>query len=435
MTRTVGTLSETNLNGPREQETETVGKVLVAKEAPEIVKVACRFAKARQRKAAVYMLGAGDPAENRFDVPMTKRTAEQLVSALGDDRFDDLDLIVHSSGGDIHAAYLIMSMLRERMNKDKETGKCKGTLIACVPSRAKSAATLLCLGADQILLGELGALGPLDAQIRKGVTDGGTPNYVSALHLLKALSRLQEFSLESFAAMAGKLDAHQSSHDDQIRYGIKYSHAITCPLFEHIESGEVGYWDQMLKTGEEYGRRLLERGNLVMEDIEIDRKEHIKSVVHRLVFDYPSHELVIDCGALKELRLQAALIPEDRDKDKNARRISREFAECASETLIMLVNPDGARVPAGSKEILLTDWQSIGSDKPARDEDETTRSKDKSARDQDEMTRDIVWADGDSTYAMRVGLYRPPVRGRNRWEELRVADGGPATQYGPVSGD
>jgi hypothetical protein len=244
--------------------------------------VACRFAKARQRKTVVYMLGAGDPTANRPDIPMTKRTAEQLVNALGDHRFDDLDLIVQSSGGDIHAAYLIMSTLRERMNKGR------GKLIACVPSRAQSAATLLCLGADKILLGELGALGPLDAQIRMGVTDAGTPNYISALHLLKALSRLQEFSLESFSAMAGHLDAHQASHDDQVKYGIKYSHAITRPLFEHIQSGEVGYWDQMLKTGEEYGRRLLERGDLVMEDIEINRTDHIKAIVHQMVFEYPS---------------------------------------------------------------------------------------------------------------------------------------------------
>jgi ATP-dependent protease ClpP protease subunit len=95
------------------------------------------------------MLGAGDPTANRPDIPMTKRTAEQLVNSLGDHRFDDLDLIVQSSGGDIHAAYLIMSTLRERMNKGR------GKLIACVPSRAQSAATLLCLGADKILLGEL----------------------------------------------------------------------------------------------------------------------------------------------------------------------------------------------------------------------------------------------------------------------------------------
>ena len=411
MTPTVGTLSEIRPDGSGEREPGTVGKILVTKQVPKIVKVACRFAKARQHKTVVYMLGAGDPTANRPDIPMTKRTAEQLVNSLGDHRFDDLDLIVQSSGGDIHAAYLIMSVLRERM-------KGNGELIACVPSRAQSAATLLCLGADKILLGELGALGPLDAQIRMGVTDAGTPNYISALHLLKALSRLQEFSLESFTAMASHLDAHQASHDDQIKYGIKYSQAITRPLFEHIQSGEVGYWDQMLKTGEEYGRRLLERGDLVMKDIEIDRKDHIKSIVHQLVFEYPSHELVIDRGVLEELRLRAELIPEDTD----ARRISRQFADCASETLIMLVDPNGQGPPAASEEILLKDWQSIGTDEPARDTDAPAR--------------DIVWSDKDNTFAMRVGLYRPIVMPRNRWDKPMSAGGGPATQYsggGPVN--
>jgi hypothetical protein len=417
MTPTAGTLSQITPDGSRVQEPETVGKILVTKQVPKIVKVACRFAKARQRKTVVYMLGAGDPAANRPDIPMTKRTAEQLASSLGDHRFDDLDLIVQSSGGDIHAAYLIMSMLRERMNKGK------GRLTVCVPSRAQSAATLLCLGADKILLGELGALGPLDAQIRMGVTEAGTPNYISALHLLKALSRLQEFSLESFTAMASHLDAHQASHDAQVKYGIKYSHAITRPLFEHIQSGEVGYWDQMLKTGEEYGRRLLERGDLVMEDIEINRKDHIKSIVHQMVFEYPSHELVIDRGVLKELSLRAELIPED----KNARRISREFAGCASETLIMLVDPHGAPVSEPSEEFTLNDWRLIGRDEPAHDTDE--------------LTRDIVWTHKEgtheSTFVMRVGLYRSTVKRINRWDEstTRIVDGAPATQYGVVSKD
>jgi serine dehydrogenase proteinase len=417
MTPTAGTLSQITPDGSREQEPETVGKILVTKQVPKIVKVACRFAKARQRKTVVYMLGAGDPTANRPDIPMTKRTAEQLANSLGDHRFDDLDLIVQSSGGDIHAAYLIMSMLRERMNKGK------GKLVVCVPSRAQSAATLLCLGADQILLGDLAALGPLDAQIRMGVTDAGTPNYISALHLLKALSRLQEFSLESFTAMASHLDAHQASHDTQVKYGIKYSHAITRPLFEHIQSGEVGYWDQMLKTGEEYGRRLLERGDLVMEDIEISRKDHIKSIVHQMVFEYPSHELVIDRGVLKELSLRAELIPEA----KNARRISREFAGCASETLIMLVDPHGAPAPEPSEEFTLNDWRLIGRDEPAQDTDD--------------LTRDIVWTHKEgtheSTFVMRVGLYRSTVKRINRWDEstTRTVDGAPATQYGAVSKD
>ena len=62
MTPTAGTLSEISPDGSREQEPETAGKILVTNQVPKIVKVACRFAQARQRKTVVYMLGAGDPA-------------------------------------------------------------------------------------------------------------------------------------------------------------------------------------------------------------------------------------------------------------------------------------------------------------------------------------------------------------------------------------
>jgi hypothetical protein len=375
---------------------EGAGEVFTAKEVPKIVQVACRFAAARRRKAAVYILGAGDVAANRPDVPMTKRTVEHLESALGDERFDDLDLVIQSSGGDIHAAYHMMSLLRERMNAGR------GRLTACVPSRAQSAATLLCLGADEILLGELGSLGPLDAQIRKGITDVGTPNYVSALHLLKGLSRLQQFSLESFTAMAAHLHDHQASHEDQMRYGIEFSHAISGPLFERIDSESVGYWDQMLKTGEEYGRRLLKLGDLVKdEDDAVDRSDRIRAVVNKLVFGYPSHEVVIDRGVLDELHLRADLLP------PLVRPIARGFSAFAGETLIMLVDPSGSAAPESSEEFKLKSWSSIGTIEP---------------------TRDVVWTDEDRTFAMRVALYRPTITPRNPWEE-RTVGGGPTAAY------
>ena len=63
MTPTASALSEIKLDGSREQKPETAGKILVTNQVPKIVKVACRFAKARQRKTVVYMLGR-DPAKS-----------------------------------------------------------------------------------------------------------------------------------------------------------------------------------------------------------------------------------------------------------------------------------------------------------------------------------------------------------------------------------
>lgn len=60
-------------------------------------------------------------------------------------------LLIHSLGGDPSAAYQLAKTLRRRC----------GSFVAIVPRRAKSAATLLSLGAKSIALGAAGELGPL----------------------------------------------------------------------------------------------------------------------------------------------------------------------------------------------------------------------------------------------------------------------------------
>jgi hypothetical protein len=75
-------------------------------------------------------------------------------AALEDERLTALDVIVSSPGGDVEAAYLVARELRRRVQ----------TLTVYIPFRTKSAATLIALAADELVLGSLGELGPLDAQ-------------------------------------------------------------------------------------------------------------------------------------------------------------------------------------------------------------------------------------------------------------------------------
>jgi ATP-dependent protease ClpP protease subunit len=97
-------------------------------------------------------------------------------NALEDERGEHLDVIVSSPGGDVEAAYLVARELRRRF----------GALTVFVPFRAKSAATLLCLAADELVLGSLGELGPLDQQYNeKQKADG--PLSTSRLLPFKAL--------------------------------------------------------------------------------------------------------------------------------------------------------------------------------------------------------------------------------------------------------
>lgn len=75
---------------------------------------------------------------------------------------DAIDVLVHSYGGDSLAAWRIMSTLRESYEK----------VSVLVPFSAFSAATLLALGADEIVMHPFAALGPIDPQIQARTPKG-----------------------------------------------------------------------------------------------------------------------------------------------------------------------------------------------------------------------------------------------------------------------
>lgn len=79
----------------------------------------------------------------------------------------ELDLLIVSDGGDPTVAWRIVSLIRERATK----------FSALVPQAAYSAATLIVLGADEVVMHPNGNLGPTDPQIRvqrRSGKDGAT---------------------------------------------------------------------------------------------------------------------------------------------------------------------------------------------------------------------------------------------------------------------
>ena len=87
----------------------------------------------------------------------------------------NLDLIVVGPGGDGTAAETLLDLCRRY---------CTRRLRVVVPLYAKSAATLLALGADQIVMGESSELGPIDAQVY--IIQDNQDQQVSADHFLRA---------------------------------------------------------------------------------------------------------------------------------------------------------------------------------------------------------------------------------------------------------
>jgi hypothetical protein len=114
----------------------------------------------------------------------------------------ELDLIIHSGGGDIDAADKLMSLVRAKIGT--------GSLRVIVPDMAKSAATLMAIGADSIVMSDSSELGPIDPQIN--LTDGqgntirhSVQSYLDAYQQHSATLRLTPGDVPS-AIMLSKLE-------------------------------------------------------------------------------------------------------------------------------------------------------------------------------------------------------------------------------------
>lgn len=74
----------------------------------------------------------------------------------------EIDLLVDSRGGDGLVAWRIISLLRSKVDK----------INILIPDTALSAATILALGGDSIVMGKYACLGPIDPQIEVKKEDG-----------------------------------------------------------------------------------------------------------------------------------------------------------------------------------------------------------------------------------------------------------------------
>lgn len=93
-----------------------------------------------------------------------------------------IDLLLHTPGGDIDAAEKLMSILRLRVGI--------GRLRVVVPDFAKSAGTLMAIGADSIVMSDTSELGPIDPQVTfvDGEGDGAAQSVQTYLDAYEKVS-------------------------------------------------------------------------------------------------------------------------------------------------------------------------------------------------------------------------------------------------------
>jgi membrane-bound ClpP family serine protease len=170
----------------------------------------------------------------------------EALTAENPARDHDVLLVLLSSGGSIEPAYQI-SKLCKQYSKTK--------FVVTVPRQAKSAATLISLGADEIHMGPLGQLGPIDPQL------GSLP----ALGVSQALQSIAQLSQQ-----------YPGSSEMFARY-----------LVMALTVEQIGYSQRVCESAAQYAERLL-----ATKKKKLPKPASV--IANELVHEYKDHGFVID---------------------------------------------------------------------------------------------------------------------------------------------
>ncbi|MCD4727014.1 MAG: hypothetical protein K8R46_05105 [Pirellulales bacterium] len=118
----------------------------------------------RKRPLVVYVTSKRQGVECKMSSDALPSLTDQLDLIPPD--AEALDLLLAGYGGDPMVSWRIMSLIRERVKN----------VSVLIPQSAYSAATLLALGADEIVMHPNANLGPIDMQIT-AVSDGGPRHF------------------------------------------------------------------------------------------------------------------------------------------------------------------------------------------------------------------------------------------------------------------
>ncbi len=187
-------------------------------------------------------------------------------------------LVLSTLGGDAHAGYRIARALTHHY----------GGYSILVPGLCKSAGTLICLGARELIMADQAELGPLDVQVRKSdeLFDMG-----SGLDTVQALNYLQDQAMNAFRnymvdlTVGGGISTRMAAE-----IASKLATGLFGPVYGQIDPIRVAEMQRAIEIAYAYGERLSSASKNLKAD-----------ALGRLVSNYPSHSFVIDRKEAREI--------------------------------------------------------------------------------------------------------------------------------------
>ncbi len=205
-----------------------------------------------------------------------------------------IDMIILSGGGYPHPAYQMVNVIRS---------KCK-KLKAIIPLYAKSAATLMALGADEIIMGPQSELGPLDMQMEHPLIEN---LHISALEGYYPFLQIYNKISTDFFPLALQLAAEiikttGIKREDAVDISINTVTNYITPVVSQINPTIVNMCYRALTTGESYAYSFLYR-YMFKDKPERERTILAEKTSHTLVWGFQNHGQVITREDAKLLNL------------------------------------------------------------------------------------------------------------------------------------
>lgn len=197
------------------------------------------------------------------------------------DKKKKLLIFLDSGGGDVYAAVKIMDLLRSEYDE----------ITVAIAQEAKSSATMMCLGADKIIMSALSELGPLDKPM---LHPNDETSAISALDIVKSLDGVIQTARNQQKKLADVLIS---------KYGIRKEKAFEIagdtiakmmqPIFSKEDGKIYNQALRLLVIAELYGKEFLI--NYALAHLKnpnfIERAADL--VINHLIWGYPDHRFAI----------------------------------------------------------------------------------------------------------------------------------------------
>lgn len=223
-------------------------------------------------------------------------------------------LLLATYGGDAHTAYRISRCLQQKYTH----------FFALITGRCKSAGTLLATGANELIMGDLAELGPLDVQMRK--TDE-IDERSSGLTPSQAMMSLDAQTVVAFQQHFLSLKDISLTTRTAAEIASSLVTGLYSGIYAQIEPMKVGEMQRALTVARVYGMRLQRN---VKTNARVD-------VLSLLVSAFPDHGYVID---REEARTLFERVREPTNEEmKIVKRLFTILREPAEPTQICFLNP------------------------------------------------------------------------------------------------